>query len=177
MKIALVKRRYNPFGGAELFLDQFLQLLVAKNHEVHLFTHHWKKNRYSRDAFVLHPVSVEEKTAPFFQMLSFSSDSERLLKQNRFDVIHGFERCPFLDLYQAVEGCHRAWLTQQAKNDKSLAHLKQDMLHQVTLALERQIFTNPRTQLIVCNSLLVKRQIQKYYDVPDKKLRVHLQWG
>lgn len=171
MKIAFIRRSYNPYGGAERFLEQLIQLLSRQGHEVHIFAHQWKRKSSAENPVVFHKVPVTEGP-PCFQVLSFAYSAGRLLKQDRFDVIHGFDRSPFLDLYRAGDGCHRAWLHRQTKDRKTLARLIRDPYHESILSLERQILTAARTRIIACNSRLVEEEIRKYYDVPSEKLRV-----
>ena len=45
-------------------------------------------------------------------------------------------------------------------------------LHRSILHLEKQIFEGVRTKLILCNSYLVKEEIQRFYNVSDSKIRV-----
>ena len=173
MKIALVRRRYNPFGGAERFLDQFLDLLLTKGHEVHLFAHEWNVQREIKNSFTFHPVPMMNDP-PSLRAWSFAYHAERFLRREKFDLIHSFERMPFLDLYRAGDGCHRAWLDHWGQSDKRFraGTIFLSPFHQTVLHLERAIFTGKRTRLIVCNSNLVKDEIQKYYGVPETKLRV-----
>ena len=41
MKIAIVRQRYNPFGGAERFVERALAALAAEGAEVTLITRSW----------------------------------------------------------------------------------------------------------------------------------------
>jgi UDP-glucose:(heptosyl)LPS alpha-1,3-glucosyltransferase len=173
MKIAFVRKSYNPFGGAELFLDQLVGNLINKGHEIHLFANRWKRPKEGKNQIFFHQVPVI-KGFSFLQALSFAFFSQRCLKKDEFDIIHSFERIPYLDLYRAGDGCHRAWLEHRKKIQTSWAEVRTyfNPLHWSILQLERKIFEGSRTKLILCNSYLVKEEIQQFYKVPESKLRV-----
>ena len=42
MRLAVVRQRYTPFGGAERFLDTALQALVDHGVAVTLYTREWR---------------------------------------------------------------------------------------------------------------------------------------
>ena len=44
MKIALIRRRYTPHGGAERYVENLSRHLVELGHEVHLFSHSWPES-------------------------------------------------------------------------------------------------------------------------------------
>ena len=41
MKIALVKRKYSDFGGAERYLAALIEYFAISEHEIHLFASEW----------------------------------------------------------------------------------------------------------------------------------------
>ena len=177
MKIAFVRKSYNPFGGAELFLNQLLEYLLKSGFEIHLFAHQWKPgNPVSLGKvknIIFHRVPLV-KGLSVLQTLSFAYNAQKLLKKEHFDLIHSFERMGYLDVYRAGDGCHRAWLQHRKFNQHPFKTMMTYLnpLHQSILFLERKIFLGKRTRFILCNSQLVKREIQTYYGVPDQKIRV-----
>ena len=42
MKLAIVRQRYNPFGGAERFVERALAALVAQGAQVTLIARNWE---------------------------------------------------------------------------------------------------------------------------------------
>ena len=42
MRLAVIRQRYTPFGGAERFLENALQALIERNVAVTLYTREWR---------------------------------------------------------------------------------------------------------------------------------------
>jgi len=42
MRLAVIRQRYTPFGGAERFLENALQALIERNVTVTLYTREWR---------------------------------------------------------------------------------------------------------------------------------------
>jgi UDP-glucose:(heptosyl)LPS alpha-1,3-glucosyltransferase len=173
MKIAFIRKNYNPYGGAERFLEQLLGFLLEQGHEVHLFAHRWKISEEKKNLLKFHPVPLL-KGFSFLQLVTFAYFSKKQIEKERFDVIYSFERVPCLDLYRAGDGCHRAWLEHRRENQSWWMGIRTyfNPLHRSILHLEKQIFEGVRTKLILCNSHLVKEEIQRFYNVLDSKIRV-----
>ena len=51
MKVALIRQRYNPYGGAERFVERALSALVAQHVEMTLFAREWSGEAASKDSF------------------------------------------------------------------------------------------------------------------------------
>ena len=192
MKIALVRKRYIDHGGAERYVATLSKRLCDLGHEVHVYASEWKvdnrckmqdarckiKNKEdlkskSCGKIIFHRVPII-KGLSFVEALSFAINSKRLLKKERFDVIHSCERTLYQDIYRAGEGCHREWLIQRAKVESPTKTLlvRLNPLHQVLLALEKRIFKGGHYKYIIANSRRGKEQIVKHYEVPERKLKI-----
>jgi len=173
MKIALIRKRFTPFGGAEIFLNQLINLLLKQGHEVHLFANRWDNIPGENTGLVFHPVS-QWKGFSFVKVLSFAFFVTRLLKREKFDIIHSFERIPYMDIYRAGDGLHKAWLHHRSRLKNPLLRLSAYLnpLHLSILYIERQIFSPNPERIILCNSEMVKKEIQRFYKLPEKEIRV-----
>jgi UDP-glucose:(heptosyl)LPS alpha-1,3-glucosyltransferase len=56
MKIAVVRKKYNPYGGAERYLHLLLQEWIKKGHEVHVYAHQWPAAE--TDGLIFHRVPM-----------------------------------------------------------------------------------------------------------------------
>ncbi len=177
MKIALVRKAYTPYGGAERYLGQLIARLGDRGHEVHVFAHRWnengKKERERGKAFAFHHVPVVPNPS-FLKALSFAFFSKRLLQEESFDIIHSFERTLYQDIYRAGDGCHREWLIRRRRMDSVLKQISHRVnpLHLSLLYLERKLFASPRLKKIIANSRRGKEEIIRHYGVPDGKIEV-----
>jgi len=178
MKIGLVRKTYNPYGGAERYLAQLIDRLSEQGHEIHVFAHHWEANvqvhlRGKEKSVVFHRVSSIPSPS-FLEALSFAYFSKRLLEEGTFDIIHSFERTLYQDIYRAGDGCHREWLIQRKKMDPWIKRLSHPVnpLHRSLLFLEKRLFQSARLKKIMANSQRGKEDIIRHYGVPPEKIEV-----
>jgi UDP-glucose:(heptosyl)LPS alpha-1,3-glucosyltransferase len=175
MKIALVRKAYTPYGGAERYLSQMIERLCDRGHEVHVFARRWDSTtaKAGAKAEMYHPVPVIPIPS-FLETLSFVYFSRRLLRKEKFDIIHSFERTLYQDIYRAGDGCHREWLLRRKRIDPWLKRLTQPLnpLHCTLLALEKRLFQSSRLKKIVANSRTGKEEIIRHYGVPGEKIEV-----
>jgi len=167
MRLAFVKKRFSLHGGAEQYLRTLLGELKKDGHELHVFA-----NRWADDAgFTFHKVGILPLSS-FLSVISFSKNSAHMLRHRQFDCIISFERTEYQDIYRAGDGCHRAWLAIRRDAESLYKRLSFGInpMHRYTLALEKKIFAE--TPLIVVNSVMVKRQIERYYGTPESKIIV-----
>ena len=177
MKIALVKQKYSDFGGAERYLAALIENLAKAEHEIHLFTSEWNVHKNEADValsrITFHKVPIIRGLS-FLEVLSFALNVRRMLKRERFDIIHSFERTLYQDVYRASDGCHREWLIQRKKIDpwyKFFLH-KMNPLHLIILWIERNIFREGNYRMIIAISKRGKEEIVKHYGVPPEKIKV-----
>lgn len=179
MKIALVRKAYMPYGGAERYVSQLIERLCRQGHDVHVFAHHWDVQQGKGSGIekgrgpVFHKVAMVPSPS-FLEALSFALVSKRLLQKESFDVIHSFERTLYQDIYRAGDGCHREWLIQRKKIDpwiKRVAH-PINPLHRTLLLLEKKMFQSPRLKRIIANSQRGKEEIIRHYGVTPEKIEV-----
>jgi len=170
MKIALVRMKYVPYGGAENYLALVGKELIRKGHEVHIFSNRWEGEG---SPFIFHRVPVI-KTLSFLKVLSFALNSSFLLKGERFDIIISFDRILYQDIYRAGDGCHRKWLEKRQKIESPLKSFLTmfNPLHRTILYLERRIYQGDGCRRIVAISLKDKEDIVRYYQTPEEKITV-----
>ena len=149
MKIALIRRRYSPHGGAEKYVDRLAQKLLSLGHEVHLFSTEWPR----RPGLVLHPLPLFRGPG-LFKLFHFNRKVEKAVDRKAFEVIQSFEKTACQDIYRAGEGCHREWLQQRKKYEpfhKSMGAAI-NPFHWLTLALEKRLFERSDTRFFIANS-------------------------
>jgi UDP-glucose:(heptosyl)LPS alpha-1,3-glucosyltransferase len=172
MKIALIRKKYSDFGGAELYIKRLAEGLAGSGHEVHFFASSWK-TKSEESGIIFHKVP----SLDFFSLtslLSFLFFLKIRLKKEKFDIIHSFERTPSQHIYRAGDGCHKEWLFQRARHRGFLKKMMMRFspLHICLLLIEKKIFEKGNYQYIIANSKMVKENIMKHYGVPEEKIRV-----
>ncbi len=141
-----------------------------------MFAHTWGRNEGEGRADggpVFHRVPMI-KSPSFLEALSFALFSQKLLEEERFDIIHSFERTLYQDIYRAGDGCHREWLNQRRRIDPWFKRSTYGVnpLHRSLLFLEKKLFQSPRVKKIIANSRRGRDEIMRHYHVPGEKIEV-----
>ena len=171
MKIALVRYRFTPFGGAERYMARLITGLRQAGHEVHVFAARWEDD--DADEVSIHRVPVIGWFG-WLKALTFSLNCRRLLRQGEYDVVFSLERTLKQDIYRAGDGCHRVWLQQKGRDQNPLARFltRLNPVQAAYLLLERRLFRDPQLKAIIANSRRGKDEIVSCYGVHPGKIHV-----
>ena len=173
MRIALIRKAYTPFGGAERHVDRFIDGLLAAGHDVHLYTARWTTTAESpRVGLTLHTVPVVGVSS-WTEAWSFGTRASRTASIGGYDVVHSFDRVTSCDVYRAGDGVHREWLQcrRAAQPAWRRAIPSLNPLHRVYLSLERGLFQG-RARIIVANSERGRADITRHYGTDAARIRV-----
>ncbi len=175
MKIAIVRQRYNPYGGAERFVERALGALAGEGAEVTLITRSW--DGAPREGF--RQITCDPSYSRLFggraaRDRSFANCARREMAQGGFDITQSHERIPGCMIFRAGDGVHAAWLDHRARVLTPLQRLSQrwSAYHRYVLAAERAMFADPALRAVICNSQMVADEIARYYAVDRSKLQV-----
>ena len=165
-RIALVRSRYDPSGGAERFVQGAVAALKSQGASLTIVTRSWPDHDGS--AIVLDPFHV----GSLWRDLGFARAVCAELARRRFDLVQSHERIACCDVYRAGDGVHAEWLAQRARVQAPLAALAARMSphHRHVLAAERALFTSARLAAVICNSEMVMREIREHFATPGEKL-------
>lgn len=166
-KIALIRKNYTPYGGAENYLNLVSNRLLAQGHEVHIFS----ADHQDKSSFQTHRVKAIRKPS-LLSNISFALNARALLKKYSFNCILSFERTLYQDIYRAGDGCHREWLNRRRIIEPFLKKLSFNLNphHLMLLYLEKQCFLGSKA--VIANSMMVKKDIIKHYAVPAEKIYI-----
>ncbi len=168
MKLAFIKKKFSPHGGAERYLETLIERLKKEGHEIHLFANQWTEQR----GIVFHKVDVLPFSS-FLSVVTFNRNAGRAIERSsRFDRVISFERTTCQDIYRAGEGCHAEWLEIRSKVEPLYKRMsfRTNPLHLALRALEKRLFSE--TGLIIANSKMVRDQIRRHYAVPEERMAV-----
>ena len=144
MKLAIVRQKYTPFGGAERFVERALVALAAKGVDVTMVARQWQgeaaSGEHESDAVgaggfaarlaggarvaagaepdPLAPHRLRPPPGPTDGPVRGASGREavqRLIAERRFDLLQSHERIPGCDIYRAGDGVHATWLDLRGK--------------------------------------------------------------
>ncbi len=169
MRIALIRQRYSPFGGAERFIERAIGALERGGTEVTMIARAWDVAS-GRRALIVNPFYAGR----LWRDASFSRRVRSLLARESFDLVQSHERIPGCDLYRAGDGVHRQWLEYRAKEASFFERLgmRLNPYHWYTCAAERAMFEHPKLRAVICNSQMVAAEIRTHFAVPAEKLHV-----
>jgi UDP-glucose:(heptosyl)LPS alpha-1,3-glucosyltransferase len=172
LRIALVRQRYNPYGGAERFASRALATLAARGVRAAVVTRDWAGAEQPDGYDVL-------RVAPFhvgrlWRDWGFARAACARLVREDFDLVQSHERLACCDVYRAGDGVHRVWLERRGQAAGPLARVAQALspYHRYVLGAERRMFASPRLRAVICNSRMVAGEIGAHFGVPAAKLHV-----
>ena len=165
-RVALVRSRYDPSGGAERFVQSAMAALKQRGVEVTIVSREWPGAHGG--AIIVDPFFV----GSLWRDAGFARAACRELARRPFDLVQSHERIACCDVYRAGDGVHAQWLVQRARVQSPLAAWASAMSphHRYLLAAERALFTSPRLSAVICNSEMVRDEIATRFGTPAQKL-------
>ena len=169
MRLALVRQRYTPFGGAERFIERAIAALERNGASVTLITRAWRAES-PRNALIVNPPYAGR----VWRDASFSRGVQALLRDEHFDLVQSHERIPGCDLYRAGDGVHRQWLDHRLKVAPLAERvgIRLNPYHWYVCAAERSMFEHPSLRAVICNSKMVAAEISSHFPLAAGKLHV-----
>lgn len=175
LRIALVRQRYNPFGGAERFVERALAALAAEGAEITLITRSWEGAEQSGFRQVLcDPPYAHFWGGRAARDRSFARAAAAEMANGGYDITQSHERIPGCMVFRAGDGVHAAWLAQRGRVLSRAARLAEKLspYHRYVLAAERAMYAHANLRAVICNSHMVADELRRYYGVGDDKLHV-----
>ena len=167
-RVALVRGRYDPAGGAERFVQSAIRSLRAQGASLTIVTRYWPGHDGS--AIVLHPFHL----GSLWRDWAFARAVCRELARRRFDLVQSHERIACCDIYRAGDGVHAQWLAERSRIQSPPARLLTAVNphHRYVLGAERALFRSPRLRAVICNSRMVRDEIAARFGTAAEKLVV-----
>jgi UDP-glucose:(heptosyl)LPS alpha-1,3-glucosyltransferase len=171
MRLAIVRQRYTPFGGAERFIENALEALLERNVAITLYTREWPETNVK----LMEPQIVDPfHIGRLWRDWGFARAVCRRIKRSQPDLVQSHERLGCCDVFRAGDGVHAVWLEERNKGRGGLARFAVSMspYHQYVLRKERALLASPSLAAVICNSTMVRDEIKLRFGVADTKLRV-----
>jgi UDP-glucose:(heptosyl)LPS alpha-1,3-glucosyltransferase len=166
VRVAIVVERFRPAaGGVENVAWSVAHGLAAAGDAVSVL---------AREADRTARVHVQRLRVPRtwqpLRVLAFSSAAARAAARLPVDIVHSFARTLRQDVYRAGGGSHADYLERRHGSAGSVLR-RFSPRHAILLWIESRIFAHP-SQLVQCNSEMVRREIRQRYQVSDERLFV-----
>ncbi|MDC7698997.1 glycosyltransferase family 4 protein [Vogesella indigofera] len=169
-RLAIVRQKYNPAGGAERFVSRALAALSEQGDlEVSLIARKWEPLS-GVTAIAVNPFYL----GSVWRDWGFACLARRVWRREKFDLVQSHERIAGCDIYRAGDGVHRHWLhlRRRALSPWQRITLQLNPYHHYVKWMERRMLLHPRLKLVICNSEMVKKEIQHYFNLSDQQFAV-----
>lgn len=171
VRLAIVRQKYRPDGGAERFISRALEALDDSNLELNIITRSWQGE--PKPDWHLH-ICNPKKWGRISREQGFAVAARQCWEQEKFDIVQSHERIAGCDIFRAGDGVHRVWLQQRARIISPLQRLltRFSPYHRYVMSAEEAMFRSPSLKKIICNSVMVKNDIIRCFQVPEEKFAV-----
>ena len=168
IRLAIVRQKYRPDGGAERFISRALEALDSDSLELNILTRQWSGE--PRPDWHIH-ICNPPKWGRVSRERGFADAARRCWQQEKFDLVQSHERIAGCDVFRAGDGVHRVWLEQRARIVSPYQRWATSLsgYHRYVLAAEQAMFQSPSLKKIICNSTMVINDIVRCYRVPADK--------
>lgn len=170
-RLAIVRQKYRPDGGAERFVSRALSALSNQNLELNVITRQWQGEK--QDDWHIH-ICNPQKWGRISRERGFAEAARRLWLTEQFDIVQSHERIPGCDIYRAGDGVHRRWLLQRQRVLPTWRGkmLMLDRYHRYVMAAEKAMYQAPELKAVICNAEMIKNEIIEDFGVDAKKIHV-----
>ena len=171
MRLAIIRQRYTPHGGAERFVEGALEALLERGVAISLYTRQWPNTRLQ----LIEPVLCN----PFYigrlwRDWSFARAVCGAVATKAPELVQSYERLLCCDVYRAGDGVHRVWLDEWLRDASAFKRwrVESNFYHRYLLDIERRLFASPWLRAVICNSKMVRDEIHERFGLSMEKLPV-----
>jgi UDP-glucose:(heptosyl)LPS alpha-1,3-glucosyltransferase len=171
LRLAIVRQRYKPHGGAERFVERALPALARAGIEVTLVARSaegWCAG--AQRVRVVDPFYL----GSLWRERSFARAARRAWEKEGFDLVQSHERIPGAAIYRAGDGVHREWLAVRRAHEGWLGRLglAASLFHRYLCEAERAMFAHPGLRAVICNSEMVRGEIAASFGIAPERLHL-----
>ncbi|NDV13475.1 glycosyltransferase family 4 protein [Crenobacter caeni] len=169
-RLAIVRQKYNPAGGAERFVSRALDALAREGSlEVSLIARHWEQ------ITGVHALKADPwYLGSLWRDAGFARAARTLWQREGFELVQSHERIPGCQIFRAGDGVHARWLDLRRRTMGWAGRLRLAInpYHHYVRNAERRMFLDPALRLVICNSRMVMHEIQQDFGLSDDKVAV-----
>jgi len=171
VRLAIVRQKYTPYGGAERFVERALAALAQRDIEITHVTRQWPDNANSRvTPLIVNPPYIGRT----MRDARFAHAACNALAKLPGTLVQSHERIACCDIYRAGDGVHAVWVEERMR-DASAAErmaLAASAYHRYMLGAERRLFESARLKQVICISHMVQDEIHERFAIARERLPV-----
>jgi UDP-glucose:(heptosyl)LPS alpha-1,3-glucosyltransferase len=170
MRVALVRYRYSPHGGAERYMDTLSAALSDAGAEVRILCASWDGS--SAGKVGVERISVLRNPVPL-RLLLFARAVREWAANHPEWLLFSLERVPGAEVCRVGDGVHAEWLLHKRTlrpGSWPLDYLRP--LNLTYLHLERAMFDSPALRFVIANSNRGREEIVRRFGLPAEKILV-----
>jgi UDP-glucose:(heptosyl)LPS alpha-1,3-glucosyltransferase len=164
-RIAFLRRRFSPTGGAERYLLRLASGLASQGHQITLYCEDWspRENPFQK-------VTKVDSNDP----VSYAAKIATMPLRDRHDLVFSLERVPGCDIYRAGDGIHADWLAYRQAFHPVRGRLRTMLRakNRDLCRLEAQVFAPGGVKRLICNSKFVARQVMNRFAFPEDRIDI-----
>jgi UDP-glucose:(heptosyl)LPS alpha-1,3-glucosyltransferase len=171
MRLAIIRQRYTPYGGAERFVEAALEALLERGIAISLYTRRWPETRLQLiEPILCNPLYIGR----LWRDWSFARAVCRRIAKQPPELVQSHERLLCCDVYRAGDGVHAVWLEERLRDASGLARrfVEWSPYHRYIVDIERRLFASPALRAVICNSKMVRDEIRDRFGLPENRLHV-----
>jgi len=171
IRLAIVRQKYRPDGGAERFISRALEALDQQAMDLNVITRQWQGERQANwHLHLCDPV----KWGRISRERGFAVAARALWQREKFDIVQSHERIAGCDIYRAGDGVHQRWLELRSRLLPSWRQklLMSNRYHRYVMDAERAMYQAPELKAVICNAHMVKQEIIERFGVASGKIHV-----
>ena len=161
LKLGIIRRKFNSFGGAEKFIERLVERLRARDIAATIISEQWPESVNQDYRVIKIPASYGPRA---FQQYKFQKQASEALKKGGFDLTQSHERVLGARLYRLGDGLHKSWLARQSEERGYINNYlaKLDPYHRQIINLEKAILQS-KDNILIANSALVRDECVRFY--------------
>jgi UDP-glucose:(heptosyl)LPS alpha-1,3-glucosyltransferase len=170
MRLAIIRKRYTPYGGAERFIGQLAVPLSKEGLDITIVADSWNGQTVTGMQW------IQAKAAGLTRLgreKTFHQAVQAILSRESFDLVQSHERFIGADICRLGDGLHRAWIDRYRSISPVWRKwaIAADPFHRRILSIESAMVAHPQTQF-VANSTLIRDELQQYYGLSNSRITV-----
>jgi UDP-glucose:(heptosyl)LPS alpha-1,3-glucosyltransferase len=164
MKLAFCLFNYFPYGGLQRDFLRIARLCRDKGHQVTVFTMRWEgPNEPGMQIHIIKANGWQNHA----RARSFVDQVKAILDSEKFDLVVGFNKMPYLDVYYAADVCYQSRVRQ-----KHGAFYRLLPRYRLLKAYEEAVFGRGQKTQILLISPLQKKEFEACYQTEAERFYI-----